>query len=47
MEAMLKSQDEHQSNESILRNSLFRAQTPQTISVKDAVELHKEALEKV
>ncbi len=46
MEAMLKSQDEHQSNESILRNSLFRAQTPQTISVKDAVELHKEALEK-
>ena len=35
-----------QSNESILRNSLFRAQTPQTISVKDAVELHKEALEK-
>ena len=44
MEAMLKSEDEHQSNESILRNSLFRAQTPQTISVKDAVALHKEAL---
>ncbi len=46
MEAMLKSEDECQSEESILRNSLFRAQTPQTISVKDAVALHKEALEK-
>lgn len=46
MEAMLKSEDERQSEESILRNSLFRAQTPQTISVKDAVALHKEALEK-
>lgn len=46
MEAMLKSEDEHQSGESILRNSLFRAQTPQTISVKDAVALHKEAIEK-
>lgn len=46
MEAMLKSEDEHQSKESILRNSLFRAQTPQTISVKDAVALHKEALER-
>lgn len=44
MEAMLKSEDEHESNESILRNSLFRAQTPQTISVKNAVALHKEAL---
>lgn len=46
MEAMLKSEDEHQSKESILRNSLFRAQTPQTINVKDAVLLHKEALER-
>lgn len=46
MEAMLKSEDECQSEESILRNSLFRAQTPQTISVKDAVALHKEAIEK-
>lgn len=46
MEAMLKSEDEHQSNESILRNSLFRAQTPQTISVGDAVKLHKDALER-
>lgn len=46
MEAMLKSEDDHQSNESILRNSLFRAQTPQTLSVKDAVALHKEALER-
>lgn len=44
MEAMLKSEDDHQSNESILRNSLFRAQTPQTLSVKEAVALHKEAL---
>ncbi len=46
MEAMLKSEDEYQSEESILRNSLFRAQTPQTISVKEAVVLHKEAAEK-
>lgn len=46
MEAMLKSEDEWQSEESILRNSLFRAQTPQTISVKEAVALHKEALQK-
>lgn len=46
MEAMLKSEDEIESKESILRNSLFRAQTPQTISVGDAVKLHKEALEK-
>ena len=46
MEAMLKSEDEHQSNESILRNSLFRAQTPQTIPVRDALALHKEALER-
>lgn len=46
MEAMLKSGDEHHSKESVLRNSLFRAQTPQTLSVKDAVSIHKEALEK-
>lgn len=46
MEAMLKSEDECESQESILRNSLFRAQTPQTISVKEAVELHEEALKK-
>ena len=46
MEAMLKSEDEIESSESILRNSLFRAQTPQTISVGEAVRLHKEALEK-
>ncbi len=46
MEAMLKSDDEHYSKESILRNSLFRAQTPQTLSVKDAVSIHREALEK-
>lgn len=45
MEAMLKSIDEHESKESILRNSLFRAQTPQTIRVKDAVRIHKAALE--
>lgn len=46
MEAMLKSMDEVESEESILRNALFRAQTPQTISVRDAVEIHKEAVEK-
>lgn len=46
MEAMLKSEDECQSDESILRNCLFRAQTPQTIGVKDAIALHEEALEK-
>lgn len=46
MEAMLKSEDECQSDESILRNCLFRAQTPQTIRVKDAIALHEEALEK-
>lgn len=46
MEAMLKSEDEIESTESILRNSLFRAQTPQTVSVGEAVKLHKEALEK-
>lgn len=46
MEAMLKSRDEIESEESILRNSLFRAQTPQTIRVKDAVRIHKKALEK-
>lgn len=46
MEAMLKSEDEFQSEESILRNSLFRAQTPQTVCVKDAVSLHQEAIEK-
>lgn len=46
MEAMLKSEDEHHSKESILRNSLFRAQTPQTLSVKDAVSIQREALEK-
>lgn len=46
MEAMLKSEDEVKSWESILRNCLFRAQTPQTIHVKDAVALHKEAMEK-
>jgi len=45
MEAMLKSNDEIESNESILRNSLFRAQTPQTISVGNAVRIHKKALE--
>ena len=45
MEAMLKSNDEIESNESILRNSLFRAQTPQTINVKNAVRIHKKALE--
>ncbi len=46
MEAMLKSDDEIESTESILRNSLFRAQTPQTIRVGDAVRLHKDALKK-
>ena len=46
MEAMLKSEDEYQSEESILRNCLFRAQTPQTICVKEAVSLHEEALAK-
>lgn len=46
MEAMLKSEDEFESRESILRNSLFRAQTPQTIRVGDMVALHKEAIEK-
>lgn len=46
MEAMLKSKDEIESNESILRNSLFRAQTPQSTSVADMVLLHKVALEK-
>lgn len=46
MEAMLKSEDEHYAKESILRNSLFRAQTPQTLSVKEAVSIHREALEK-
>ncbi len=45
MEAMLKSIDEVESNESILRNQLFRAQTPQTISVGKAVDLHKRALD--
>lgn len=44
MEAMLKSDDELESKESILRNSLFRAQTPQTISVGNAVRIHEEAL---
>ena len=44
MEAMLKSYNEVESDESILRNSLFRAQTPQTISVGDAVRIHQEAL---
>lgn len=44
MEAMLKSEDEIVSKESILRNSLFRAQTPQSISVGDAVRIHDEAL---
>ncbi|RKM60417.1 2-C-methyl-D-erythritol 4-phosphate cytidylyltransferase [Butyrivibrio sp. CB08] len=46
MEAMLRSDDEIESEESILRNSLFRAQTPQTVSVGDMVKLHKDALEK-
>lgn len=46
MEAMLKSYNEVESEESILRNSLFRAQTPQTISVGDAVRIHKEALKR-
>lgn len=45
MEAMLKSVDEIESEESILRNQLFRAQTPQTISVGKAQDLHKRALE--
>lgn len=44
MEAMLRSEDEIESDESILRNQLFRAQTPQTISVGTAVSLHKDAL---
>ncbi len=44
MEAMLRSNNEVESEESILRNSLFRAQTPQTISVKDAVSIHREAI---
>lgn len=44
MEAMLRSDDEIESEESILRNSLFRAQTPQTVSVKDMVQLHKDAI---
>lgn len=46
MEAMLKSEDAIESKNSILRNSLFRAQTPQTISVGKAVNLHKEAIKK-
>jgi 2-C-methyl-D-erythritol 4-phosphate cytidylyltransferase len=46
MEAMLRSEDEIESEESIMRNQLFRAQTPQTISVGHAVKLHREALEK-
>jgi 2-C-methyl-D-erythritol 4-phosphate cytidylyltransferase len=46
MEAMLRSEDEVESEESLLRNQLFRAQTPQTLSVGHAVTLHKEALEK-
>ncbi len=46
MEAMLRSQNEIESEESILRNSLFRAQTPQTISVANAVRIHKEALQR-
>lgn len=45
MEAMLKSDDQLSSDDSILRDSLFRAQTPQTISVGDAMQLHKEARE--
>jgi 2-C-methyl-D-erythritol 4-phosphate cytidylyltransferase len=43
MEAMLKSDDFLHSDTVILRDSLFRAQTPQTISVSRALELHKEA----
>ena len=43
MEAMLKSENQKSSNESILRDSLFRAQTPQTVSVGEAVKLHQEA----
>lgn len=46
MEAMLRSDDELESEESILRNSLFRAQTPQAIRVGEMVNLHKEALKK-
>lgn len=46
MEAMLKSEDHTKSEESVLRDSLFRAQTPQTISVGDAIQLHQEALAK-
>lgn len=46
MEAMLRSEDEFESRESILRNSLFRAQTPQTIRVGDMVALHQEAVDK-
>lgn len=45
MEAMLKSEDETEATESLLRNALFRAQTPQTIYVGEAVKIHKEALE--
>lgn len=45
MEAMLRSDDEIESRESILRNSLFRAQTPQTVKVGELVSLHKKALE--
>ncbi len=46
MEAMLKSEDETEATESILRNALFRAQTPQTLYLGEAVAIHKEALEK-
>jgi 2-C-methyl-D-erythritol 4-phosphate cytidylyltransferase len=46
MEAMLRTEDEIESEESIKRNQLFRAQTPQTISVGHAVKLHRDALEK-
>lgn len=46
MEAMLKSENHAISEETVLRDSLFRAQTPQTVSVGEAVWLHQEALKR-
>lgn len=46
MEAMLKSENHIESNEKLLRDSLFRAQTPQSIVLGEAIKIHEEALKR-
>ena len=45
-EAILESDDHHQTERSIPRDKLFRTQTPQSFRLSELVKAHEEALEK-